>query len=152
MSLPVITARNSDNTEEITTLSFGAVERPGNSDTIIINIWNNYGGTENIDDAEGCALAIKTFNLLNEGDTTPNGQEIVTEKYITAKCISRGDIEFLAIGGSTTLPIGYTSGSRVLKGSIADPDEQFCTVELKLVAPSGATSSNVQFKLLVVKE
>ena len=151
MSDAIITLRNSTDTQELSSVSFGTVDKGSTSEEITIRIWNNYGGASPVSDAENCSLVVKTFTGVDEGDEVHNGQEIVSEKMVQAKCTSRGDTEFIAIGGATTLPVGYTTGSRVLKGAISDPNEQVSTVVLKMVVPADASASSINFKLFLSK-
>lgn len=147
MASKIISIRDSDDSEEITSINWGIIDKGSSSSELTIRIWNNYGGASNTDDATSCVLAVKTYLNLNTGDTVANGQEVVTEKFVSAKCTSRGDTTFTPIGGTTTLPIGYTSGSQVLSGNISTPANQAATVILKFTIPSDAEASSITCKL-----
>lgn len=152
MANPVIEIYDSTDTNKITSVPFGAVGPGETSDEVTVHVWNNKGGAGAVNDATSCAIAIKTYNLLNTGDTDANGQDLVTNKYIQAKCSSYGHTEFTAIGGTTTLPIGYTTSTAELHGDPATPAEQVATVVLRLVLPaSGYTSISNRYKIEIQK-
>ena len=146
MALP-ITIRNSDDSAELSSISWGSINKGSASAELTIRIWNNYGGASAVDDATDCALVVKTYTLLDTGDTNANGQELVTEQFVSAKCTTRGDTSFTDIGGATTLPIGNAAASTTLSGEITDPTAQASTVVLKITVPSDANAASINFKL-----
>jgi hypothetical protein len=150
MAVPVITIKDSDDSEQLTSIAWGTIDKGDASAELTVRIWNNYGGATPVDDAINCALTVKTYTGLNTGDTTANGQEVVTDTMISAKCTSRGDAVFTPIGGTTTLSIGNGVASTTLAGAITTPADQVSTVVLKIVVPSDAVAASITFKLFLL--
>ena len=147
MADPIITFWDSTDSTQLSSIPWGSCGKGVETSEYTMNVWNNKGGSSPVDDAINCSITTMTYTGLESGDTVANGQEVVSDTMLNAKCTSYGDTSFTAVGGSTTTPIGYTTSTATLKGSTATPSEQKATVVLKMSVPSDATGASINFKI-----
>jgi hypothetical protein len=129
MPIPLISFYEANNSsiidENINPDNFGAIQAGAGSANKEIHIINNKGGSSNVSKAENVRITTVTLNLLESGDTIPNGKEIVEMKMIGFRSLTNGDSEFTSVGGVITKELGDIRGDK-----LATP-----------AAPSGVISS-----------
>lgn len=119
MAAPIVSWYDETNSTQETSWSLGQVDAGSVSSDKTFLIWNNRMGDEEVSKMENCTITTKD----NSGGDTG---ALITETWIEAKCISAGDSQFHAIGGTTTHPIGAGGGNaetQEILGTVNDGDE-----------------------------
>jgi hypothetical protein len=142
-SAPVITFTDSTSAS-LASLAFGNVDAGATTSALTVLVWNNKAGGTIVSDTSQTTFTTKTFNGLDTGDTTPNGQALVTGQYLGIQCTSQGDSGFTQVGSSSnTAPIGSAAGGTgVIKGNVGG-DAAYLSV--RLVVPSGVAAGATQW-------
>ncbi|MDR1701786.1 MAG: hypothetical protein LBR56_03310 [Sporomusaceae bacterium] len=156
MATPIVSWYNETNTNEVLNWTIGKVDAGTESAELRVLIWNNREGAAALSDMTNCTVTTKD---LSGGNTT----EVVTGKWIQAKCNSAGDTAFEAIGGSqgvnmtsgllgTEKPVkasaaeaGIISGA-VNSGALTDT-ANYTDVSFKASVPLTATAGTTNFNL-----
>ena len=147
MAAPNFTLTDNSN-NPLQTLAFGTVDAGTTTAGIPIRIWNNLNAASGIQDALNPTITTKTFNQYDNGDTVPNGNEIVVNNWIQIQCTSLGQTMYAAIGGPTTAPIADApQGSGNPPPPLTIHSGNFAALLIRANIPTTATSTSANFLL-----
>jgi hypothetical protein len=146
MQAPTFTLTDPQN-NAISVMNFGVVDAGNQSGGFAVRVWNNQSQAANIADANNTTITTKTLNGFDNGDSVPNGEEIVTFTMIQVQCSSTGETAYSPIGGPQTHPIGYQPP--VSGGITSIPSKQFAQSLLRAAIPQTATPGNINFLIRV---
>ncbi|MCE7699673.1 MAG: hypothetical protein K8E24_012970, partial [Methanobacterium paludis] len=114
MADPVVSYYKSDDTTvldstsnpEAFTLNGSGLIIGQTSDPNVIHIWNDKGGAAGSTPMYNTKVKIVTATGADNGDTLPNGEELVTNQWIQGKSITNSDANYTLLGNGATLSLG----------------------------------------------
>lgn len=122
-TIPIISIYNEDNSLIQESWNAGELDLSDSdsfeSNTLVINVWNNRNGAEDVPDLVGCNITTKNIH----GDNTD--EQVVTEKWVHA-CVESTATSpdlFSPIGGETVCKVAHQNSDEedkengVLKGT-----------------------------------
>ena len=160
ISVPIIRIYNAANSVVQDAWNAGEIDIANSSSfessELVINVWNNKGGTGTVPDLVGCNITTKNVN----GDNTD--EQVVTEKWVQACVDSMASTDasgrkiFSPIGGSTVCLVAHQSASGsdktncVIKGTPNNGGlteiNNYSKITLKVVPTINARSGVHHFK------
>lgn len=105
MAFPIVSWRNEDNTQEVTSWNIGTVDAGSVSSDFIVLIWNNYKGADPAGDQNLIVSDMQNVVITTKDVNGGNNGELVQGCWINAKNITMNETEFTSIGGDTIHPI-----------------------------------------------
>lgn len=115
MSAPIVSWREGDNSADIAKWSIGTVDAGQESAQKEILIWNNHGGTEDVAHMQDCHFTTTD----GESDTL----DVVTGKWVYARCDSMDETDFTQVGGEAKKVIGARGAEEgVIQGLVNSGD------------------------------
>jgi len=146
MQKPVFTLTDTQN-NAIPVMNLGVVDAGNQTGGFAIRVWNNQAINANIADANNTTLTTKTLNGFDNGDSVPNGEEVVSLNMIRLQCRSTGETAYTPIGGAATHPIGSQPVAN--QGTTSIPSGAYAEMLLQAAVPQTATPGSINFIIRV---
>lgn len=145
MSLPIVSWRNADNSEQVYNWEIGTVDAGNISKDFIVLIWNNHPSGQ---DEYGDVADMQNVSITTKDANTGNTGDLVVDKWIEVKNVSLNDSEFTPIGGEGVYPI-RTTGTTTFEGDDSTPgvpphaiDPEYGSVDILGVKNDGTINNS----------
>ena len=147
---PLISIYNIDHTAFQTTWDVGTIRATQPSPELVINVWNNRGGSNDVSDLREPTLAVLDANGLTADTPVPRDKWV----QVNVESVDGNSNTWTAIGGNVTKVLRANNfvTDDVIKGTANNGDptmysQNVCTVKLRLVAPLNSDPGDFSFKV-----